>query len=1291
MGEADGERDAVRKPSAEREAVDGKGAKVDAIHFKADNNGVVSGDADDAAKGASCNTAVPDDADVEMTDADGGEFAANGEDGAASGESGGKKRVGGFSRRGRKSKSGESTRNGKDEEKEGTEEEEEGKEGEKEGNEGTEGKEEEDEEDAGVAKNNSVKSGDEAEKVAKASSAKPAGNQGVRPGYSSKHGAAKGRKDGHGESVEKMHQVADRPTSAQVSKLAAQDSLGGGKASGEAIGGESRDAGTDAAPAPARDAAAAVVKSESIPSEPRDQQRLDALLSAGYVARGKELLFEIKSSQYLAKVAPDGGVKYMKKASGPSGKVTAEIFSGPVQWAQMMTKKHNTKRGARSKYRGKASADGWTDVFYERGASLDSLRRDMIADSTVSRDLRVKALLDGEVFEDMLAYREGTAVGSKRRRPASPADAGSASISKRARSNKESGHEAGGGRGDKRSGREGSGGSSPRQLKVAEEQHGIEDDPAAVEAVAVAAAAEKEEAVSRARRTTRLAAGKIKLVDYKAADIVKREGSGGKDGEDRVHDSLVRRSSSRVRSGKFLLSSSGRDDSVKDVDHNGSGSSSRGAGRVLEKFKDMKKFEQGEQGSGGKGGQRDGVALVKANLVHDGKDALKSAPREVKAETGEAAPEGSVDQKVGRVATGGEGGNEEDLVDDGSLASREKVSGSRNGSDADSKDDVEEESPRARESSGHSSASPGRGKEVSGDADGGETEEGNGEEEENEEEEEKDEEEGSERISPEPEMDNEMEEESDKSPGQPDDGTGDMSNRRTRPRRSATRGSSDESAVGSAAGSVAVTRGLKRKSSSVSPPSDNIRMIDAEDDDEDLTAELNDLIGDGDDEPRDEDGWSVPELHIVGGAVKSSASINPVSVMAAASKISAATGTTFERTQDELEVYLQAAGSVIRELCPRSSSTASTEGGVRINDMLAFIARELWRLQSDVPRPAGEMAGKIRKEARWRSAIEKNRRKAKRELEEARAKLEGEMESRRRIELEMSYHQLRYGELHRAADRERCKRRRVEAEIELYKRRDVDCKERIEQVKSLTSQLRGDQMSAGVAEEHAAVDVAAVGVTATNSSSTGAAAKAVAAAVAKDMAMKVDTNVASNIAEKSGTAIAGASATDGNGKSTERETHEGKGGNGNHGLVNDGAASRIISPEDSAAENAQEVFRLRSLIMSYEAEAASNQRASEIEHLRVTALGDVKSRLENELYIQRSGVYNQQSANIETSNGGLTASASKKSGQSSSPAVPAATIGPSIETSGASPSKGGRDGSRPVSRRKGFPVRSPHS
>lgn len=59
-------------------------------------------------------------------------------------------------------------------------------------------------------------------------------------------------------------------------------------------------------------------------------------------------------------------------------------------------------------------------------------------------------------------------------------------------------------------------------------------DRDAMEAVAVAAQAEKEEANSRARRTTRLAAGKIKQVDYKASanPLVARSVSPGKEADD---------------------------------------------------------------------------------------------------------------------------------------------------------------------------------------------------------------------------------------------------------------------------------------------------------------------------------------------------------------------------------------------------------------------------------------------------------------------------------------------------------------------------------------------------------------------------------------------------------------------------------------------------------------------------------------------------------------------------------------------------------------------------------------
>lgn len=82
----------------------------------------------------------------------------------------------------------------------------------------------------------------------------------------------------------------------------------------------------------------------------------------------------------------------------------------------------------------------------------------------------------------------------------------------------------------------------------------VELDPEAREAAAIAAQAEKEEASSRARRTTRLAAGKIKQVDYKASANPQsvRSLSPGQDNEDadgqyHVNDTVEPAKSSRRR------------------------------------------------------------------------------------------------------------------------------------------------------------------------------------------------------------------------------------------------------------------------------------------------------------------------------------------------------------------------------------------------------------------------------------------------------------------------------------------------------------------------------------------------------------------------------------------------------------------------------------------------------------------------------------------------------------------------------------------------------------------------
>jgi hypothetical protein len=499
-------------------------------------------------------------------------------------------------------------------------------------------------------------------------------------------------------------------------------------------------------------------------------------------------------------------------------------------------------------------------------------------------------------------------------------------------------------------------------------------------------------------------------------------------------------------------------------------------------------------------------------------------------------------------------------------------------------------------------------------------------------------------------------------------------------------------AMGSSADSLATSKGGSAK-----PGGKRTSASPGDGDDDDLSAEVDGGDVEDDDEPRDEDGWSTAELGAVANAVKSAASLDPVVVFAAASKASQG-GAPLSRSQDDVAQYLERVTGLIREMCPRTPSAASSDAGIRVNDMLSFLAAEVWRLVSGVERPAGEVTKLIRKEARHRAFLDKSRRKLKRDLEETRVKLEGEMEVRRRINLEAAYHQLRVGDCRPALVREAAKRRRTEAEVELYKRRDADARQRTENVKLLGGQLRGERVldSTATADDDALMDAPA-------------ALAAVDGGGAED-SMEVDADVATAVVENGDVKEAAAGES---GTSAEMDTDCPEVGRG----ADAGAAA-------VAAENAQEIRRLRALIATFESEAEGGQRACEAARTRVMALQEGKAKLEHEVYVQRTSWLPGPGANgpppsismapanrdmpgrrtdaaargaVATPGRPPASAAGHARGKAASrnPAPPAAQNGDWAESGGGAHAAGGPDGvsvvdaARPASRRKGNPVRSP--
>lgn len=798
----------------------------------------------------------------------------------------------------------------------------------------------------------------------------------------------------------------------------------------------------------------------------------------------------------------------------------------------------------------------------------------------------------------------------------------------------------------------------------------VGDDPAAAEAAAVAAAAEKEEASSRARRTTRLAAGKIKQVDYKPPSALPPQFSAGNeefdDGGDPANVAPTPRTSARQRNAPARLSrrgterrrrvggpgTSGGVDSAEEGGASSHAPSAHGDEVDVEKSADegdgetsppdevateAGKRKEGGTDASGESGELPGVINDTVGNETVGNDTVgndtvgNDADRAVK-----PGPDAENSAVAGGTENGGSSAAEkeddadderEDSVNigksnplDAIIAKHVGANGGESRTGADVDDDEGDEDPAVEEG------------QIKGDdeavveASAGVAEEMD---------------EGDGGNSPASRL-----EDDEAAPDAMDEGGGDDETEELPSGRGGSKGSSLDMSLPSARG-VSTRVGTKRRSKTPETP------VEESDDGDDLSPELEAADREDDSEPRDEDGWSASDLEAMGSAVKSSASLDPAAVHASASR----THPDFDRSQEDVASYLSSAAAVIREYCPRTPSAASSEAGIRINDMLSYLAAELTRLWSGEVRPAGEVAKQIRREARHRMALDKARRKNKRELEELRTKLETAMEARRRASLEAAYHQLRVGECKRAILRERGKRRRIEAETDLHRQREQDAKDRADKVKQLYVQLRNDQVTGGSEGK------------ATGSGADPGTANGV-------DAMKVSPKENGTSAEGDGGADTDAAGVD------------------------SGTSADMEADKD---DDEREVIRLRSLIATYEAEAEAGQRACEVERARANLLADSKAKLEHDMYVQRSGLLDKARANhvvADMRSRALADAERAQKQQEVATAAASAKVGGSSRQKtggGGSSGSGGRaaarapaaaDKSAAGSRRKGAPIRS---
>lgn len=343
-------------------------------------------------------------------------------------------------------------------------------------------------------------------------------------------------------------------------------------------------------------------------------------------------------------------------------------------------------------------------------------------------------------------------------------------------------------------------------------------------------------------------------------------------------------------------------------------------------------------------------------------------------------------------------------------------------------------------------------------------------------------------------------------------------------------------------------------------------------DDDDINVDQDERMEEDSEKRIDRHGWTIEQLTRIGNAVKVTKSIHDDS-------INAEVDWTEEWTSDggtnkKVASYINSAVSFIADL-RKELSQDQKEKEVTAGELCSFIATDVWRLKtgglpSECPRKPISVLARVEREEMQKASLEKIRRKLQREVDDYRSKLDGELEIRRKLELDAAYVELQALEVTHFLPIEEARRRQLEKVVEQYRTLDGRLRTELDKTKILVSQLRGERESQD--------ELPAIQKNSTVSHSPTA---------------KPDDTENDDVL-KDATQPLEESITDGEDvKMTHKE-------------------------EASPSQRQQEMERLRDLIAAREAEAESLQRACEKERMKFTNFLDAKNRLEVELYMNKS-------------------------------------------------------------------------
>eukprot|EP00177_Eucheuma_denticulatum_P008765 GFKZ01015918.1.p1 GENE.GFKZ01015918.1~~GFKZ01015918.1.p1 ORF type:complete len:1233 (+),score=244.97 GFKZ01015918.1:206-3700(+) len=345
--------------------------------------------------------------------------------------------------------------------------------------------------------------------------------------------------------------------------------------------------------------------------------------------------------------------------------------------------------------------------------------------------------------------------------------------------------------------------------------------------------------------------------------------------------------------------------------------------------------------------------------------------------------------------------------------------------------------------------------------------------------------------------------------------------------------------------------------------------VDTDEQMDDLGVDHTDYMDEDPEKRIDAHGWTCGDLRSIGEAIVRANSTGDDEIL---KELKADINwKSEESTSQRVRRYVRRAAANIRD---NKIQRFNVSGTVSESELLAYVAMDTWRIQSGGPTPpyprsqARTLAAAERAEKK-KAGLEKVRRKAQREVDDLRGKLDCELDLRRKVAMDAAYVEVLLIEASKRLSAEEMRRKWLERGVERYSMWDERTRNELEKTKILVSHLRGERE--GPDESPAAQKRSAAPL------------------------------------------------------SPERKGDEN--GNGEVGKAARRPGGSVVSNDDvemthkeeaSPSQRQLEMERLRVLIETKEAEAEMYQRACEKERIRFNTLKDAKSRLESDLYLSRS-------------------------------------------------------------------------